>query len=176
MRQWKGWKKHFCPLVVGYFEHAFVILNKQSYAKTWKDLLLWSRHAYKIWYGKYQQTQPHPQGSQKLKSNRSWDKLITDKIGWLKLTLTYFCGVIISLSFHSFSTASETGHQAEADSSVRPGEECGPASHWAVDGGQPLQRHRGGLEPWNTGHHPSLHISTKPLDLPPNRSLSGYMK
>lgn len=102
MRQWKGWKKHFCPLVVGYFEHAFVILNKQSYAKTWKDLLLWSRHAYKIWYGKYQQTQPHPQGSQKLKSNRSWDTLKNWMIkAYFNIFLPRYYLFVFSLLFHS---------------------------------------------------------------------------
>jgi hypothetical protein len=36
-------------------------------------------------------------------------------------------------------TASQAGHQAEADSPVRPGEECGPPPDRAVDAGQPVQ-------------------------------------
>lgn len=59
----------------------------------------------------------------------------------------------ISLSLDISITASAVGHQAEADGPVRPGEERGPAPHWAVDGGQPLQRHSGGVEPRVTGHY-----------------------
>lgn len=60
---------------------------------------------------------------------------------------------LISLSLDISITASAVGHQAEADGPVRPGEERGPAPHWAVDGGQPLQRHSGGVEPRVTGHY-----------------------
>lgn len=50
-----------------------------------------------------------------------------------------------------FSSASEAGYQAEADSQVRPGEECGPSPNWAMDAGQSVQRQCLCVEPWNTG-------------------------
>lgn len=40
--------------------------------------------------------------------------------------------------FGSSSSASQAGHQAEADSQVRPSEERGPPSHRAVDVSQPV--------------------------------------
>lgn len=48
-------------------------------------------------------------------------------------------------------SASEAGHQAEADGSVRPSEECGPSPNWAMDAGQSLQRQCLCVEPRNAG-------------------------
>ncbi len=86
----------------------------------------------------------------------SWEELVS------YLIRCWFTSFSIKASFFlsffpllSYITASAVGHQAEADVSVRPGEECGSAPHWAVDAGQPLQRHCGGLEPRDTGQ---LHI------------------
>ena len=51
----------------------------------------------------------------------------------------------------SVFSASEAGHQAEADSQVRPSEECGPSPNRAMDAGQSVQRQRLCVEPRNTG-------------------------
>jgi len=73
-----------------------------------------------------------------------WAEQLTH-LHWKQIILFFF-GL-----FPFYIPASAAGHQAEADRPVRPGEECRPAPHRALDGGEPLQRHRGGLEPRDAG-------------------------
>ncbi len=82
----------------------------------------------------------------------------------------------------SVFSASEAGYQAEADSQVRPSEECGPSPNGAMDAGQSVQWQCLCVEPRNTGMitnqwaiHIRLHYTIWKDDMPLYR-LDKYTK